>query len=414
MLARPIYAIVGAGLAGHSAALTLRLTGFDGRILLFGDEPVRAYERPPLSKAFLQGKKPLDELFFQPEEQYHEQQIELELGRRAVGLDTDNQRLTLEDGESIQFDKLLLTTGASPIRLNQPGFDLPGVHYLRTLEDSANLGAAVRAGGHHLVVIGAGFIGSEVAASARTMGNDVTLIDLLPSPMSGALGETLGDLFAEVHRSHGVDLRMCSRVTELRGQGRVEEAVLENGDHIPCDLAVIGVGVRPNVELARNAGLAVENGILVNEHCETSHPNVYAAGDVANWIHPDIGERLRVEHYDNAAMQGAAAARSMLGGTDEYAPLPYVWSDQYDVNLQYVGFPTEWHEIVVRGDTSKPEATIFFMRNGQVHAAATINRPRELRSARRLCEARAEVDPAVLSDPETDLRALSRTIKKQS
>lgn len=411
MAARPTYVIVGAGLAGHSAALTLRLTGFDGRILLIGDELARPYERPPLSKAFLQGSKPLDELFFQSEAQYAEQQIELLLGHRATELDAATHRLTLDDGATIEFDKLLIATGSSPIRLRQPGFDLPGVHYLRTITDSVKLGDDLRTGGRRVVVIGAGFIGSEVAASARILGNEVLLIDLLQAPMCGALGDTIGNLFAEIHRRHGVDLRMSSRVDELRGSGQVEQAVLETGEQIPCDLVVVGVGVRPNVDLAQRAGIAVDNGILVNELCETSAPNIYAAGDVANWFHPDIEERLRVEHYDNAAMQGAAAARSMLGQTTAYAPLPYVWSDQYDVNLQYVGFPTEWHEIVVRGNTDELEATIFFIRDGAVHAAATINRPRELRSARRLCEVRAMVDPAVLSDPDTDLRALSRKLK---
>ncbi len=411
MTARPTFVIVGAGLAGHSAAMTLRLTGFDGRLVLIGDEPVRPYERPPLSKAFLQGKKPKDELFFQPQEQYAEHQIELELGHRVTSIDPGNHTLSLDDGNSLQFDKLVLATGASPIHLSGPGFDLPGVHYLRSIQDSAAIGNALRDGGQRLLVIGAGFIGSEVAASARMLGNEVTVVDLLEAPMIGALGETIGNLFADIHRRNGVDLRMQSRVVALHGQQRVEEAELEDGSRIPCDLVVIGVGVRPNVSLAQDAGLDVKNGIVVNELCETSAAGIYAAGDVANWPHPDIGERLRVEHYDNAAMQGAAAARSMLGQREAYAPLPYVWSDQYDVNLQYVGFPTEWHDIVVRGDLSAPEATVFFMRDGAVHAAATINRPRELRSARRLCESRAVVAPAVLADPETDLRALSRQVK---
>ncbi len=413
MAARPTFVIVGAGLTGHSAAMTLRLTGFEGRLVLLGDEPVRPYERPPLSKAFLQGNKPGDELFFQSETDYSEQQIELVLGRRANGLDLAGHRLSLDNGDVLSFDKLLLATGASPIRLHQPGFDLPGVHYLRTLEDSTSLGRELRSGGRRVLVIGAGFIGSEVASSARTLGNDVTLVDLLNAPMVGALGDTIGSLFAEIHRRHGVELRMSTRVVELHGGDRVEEAILENGERIPCDLVVVGVGVRPNVDLAQSSGLTVDNGVVVNEFCETSAPGIYAAGDVANWWHPDIGEQLRVEHYDNAAMQGAAAARSMLGQAEAYAPLPYVWSDQYDVNLQYVGFPTEWHEIVVRGDTADFEATIFFLRDGKVHAAATINRPRDLRSARRLCEARAIVDPAVLADPDTDLRALSRKVKTQ-
>lgn len=410
MTARPTFVIIGAGLAGHSAAMTSRLTGFDGRVVLVGDEPVRPYERPPLSKAFLQGKKSLDELFFQPEADYTAQEIELMLGRHASGIDIANQSVTFDDGDALAFDKLLLATGASPIQLRQPGFDLSGVHYLRTAADSTYLGQELQGGGCHVLVIGAGFIGSEVAASARMLGNEVTLIDLLHAPLAGALGDVIGNLFAEIHRRHGVDLRMAKRVTELRGSDRVEEALLESGERIPCDLVVVGVGVRPNVDLARQAGLAVDNGIVVNEFCETSARGIYAAGDVANWLHPDIGERLRVEHYDNAAMHGAAAARSMLGQADPYAPLPYVWSDQYDVNLQYVGFPTEWHDIVVRGDTATPEVTVFFMRDGHVHAAATINRPKELRSARRLCETRAIVDPATLADPNTDLRALSRQV----
>lgn len=412
MVARETFVIVGAGLAGHSAAMTLRLTGFDGRLLLIGDEPERPYERPPLSKAFLQGNKPRDDLFFQSDGDYERQEIELLLCRRVTALDAREHRLTLDDGEAVQFDKLLMATGASPIRLPLPGFDLPGVHYLRTVEDSETIGDALRDGNHRVLIVGAGFIGSEVAASARILGNEVTLLDLLPAPMAGALGEEIGNLFAEIHRRHDVDLRMESRVIELRGSSRVEEAVLQSGERIPCDVVAVGVGVRPSDQLAREAGLAVDNGIVVDEFCQSSSPSIFAAGDVANWPHPDIDERLRVEHYDNAAMQGAAAARSMLGERNVYAPLPYVWSDQYDVNLQYVGFPTEWHQVVVRGDLEAPEATIFFMRDEHVHAAATINRPRELRSARRLCEARAVVDPAILADPDTDLRALSRKLKK--
>lgn len=412
MTGKSTFVIVGAGLAGHSAAMTLRLTGYDGRLIMIGDEPARPYERPPLSKAFLQGKKPKAELFFQSEEGYAEREIELRLDQRVTDLDAGSRRLSFDDGSSLAFDRLLLATGSSPIRLRQPGFDLPGVHYLRTIHDSHQLGDELRDGGRRVLVVGAGFIGSEVAASARMLGNDVTLIDLLPSPMAGALGETIGNLFARIHADHGVTMRMGERVEELRGGDRVEEAALASGERIPCDVVVVGVGVRPNDALARVAGLTVENGIQVDGRCETSAPGIFAAGDVANWLHPDIGERLRVEHYDNAAMQGAAAARSMLGESDVYAPLPYVWSDQYDVNLQYVGFPTEWHEIVVRGDLDAAEATIFFMRDERVHAAATINRPRDLRSARRLCEARAVVDPATLADADTDLRALSRQMKQ--
>ena len=412
MTVRPRFAIVGAGLAGHSAATTLREAGFDGEIVLIGDEAARPYERPPLSKQFLQGKKLLDELFFHSLEQYAEHGIELRLGRHATALDVARQQLTLDDGEIVAYDKLLLTTGASPIRLRQPGFDLPGVHYLRTLTDAAELGEQLRQSGRHVVVIGAGFIGSEVAASARMLGNEVTLIDLLPLPMVTALGETLGELFAEVHRRQGVVLRMQSRVDELRGEGRVEEAILADGERITCDLVVVGVGVRPNVELAKQAGIETDNGIVVNEFSETSAPNVYAAGDVAHWWHPGHGRRFRVEHYDNAGEHGAAAARSMLGLSEPFIPLPYFWSDQYDINLQYVGYPEAWDQLVLRGDLAEFAVTAFFLSHGQVCAAATINRPRELRSVRRLCEARAVIDPVTLADPATDLRALSRNASR--
>jgi 3-phenylpropionate/trans-cinnamate dioxygenase ferredoxin reductase subunit len=406
------FVIVGAGLAGHSAATTLRQNGFDGGVILIGDEPARPYERPPLSKQFLQGVRAADELYFHTLEQYAELGIELKLGRRASALDVERQQLTLDDGETVAYDKLLLTTGASPIRLRQPGFDLPGVHYLRTLADAAELGEQLRHGDRRVVVIGAGFIGSEVAASARMLGNAVHLVDLLPLPMVTALGDTLGELFAEVHRRQGVELHMLSRVDELRGDGKVEAAVLADGHEIACDLVIVGVGVRPNVDLARDAGLEIDNGIVVNELSETSAPNVYAAGDVAHWWHPGHGRRFRVEHYDNAGEHGMAAARSMLGAGEPYIPLPYFWSDQYDINLQYVGYPEAWDELVLRGDLEAFAVTAFFLSGGQVCAAATVNRPRELRSARRICEARAVLDPATLADPAIDLRALSRTLAR--
>jgi len=412
MMASRRFVIVGAGLAGHSAATALRQNGFDGDITLIGDEPARPYERPPLSKQFIQGVRAAGELYFHTLEQYAEQGIELKLGRRATALDVARQQLTLDDGEQIGYDKLLLTTGASPIRLRQPGFDLPGVHYLRTLADATELGEQLRQGDKRVVVIGAGFIGSEVAASARMLGNAVHLVDLLPLPMVTALGDTLGELFAEVHRRQGVDLHMLSRVDELRGNGHVEAAVLAGGEQIDCDLVIVGVGVRPNVELAREAGIEVDNGIVVNELSETSAPNIYAAGDVAHWWHPGRGRRFRVEHYDNAGEHGAAAARSMLGMGEPYIPLPYFWSDQYDINLQYVGYPEAWDELVLRGDLDAFAVTAFFLSGGHVCAAATVNRPRELRSARRICEARAVLDPATLADPSTDLRALSRNLGK--
>lgn len=407
----PHYVILGGGLAGYSAAKTLRLAGFEGRVTLIGEEPVPPYERPPLSKSFLQGKKTAQELAFQSIEEYERLGIELVLGQRATGIDVAARRVTLGGGETLAFDKLLIATGASPIRLSQPGFDLPGVCYLRTLADARAIAERLEGAGS-VLVLGAGFIGSEVAASLRILGHEVTLVDLLPAPMARSLGEEIGQIYAEVHRRHGVELRMLTGVRELRGHRRVEEAVLDDGERVACDLVVIGVGVRPEIGLFKDTGIEIERGIVVDEHCQTNIPGIYAAGDVAQWWHPVIERRLLVEHYDNAALQGAAAAKAMLGQPEPYAPLPYFWSDQYDVNLQFVGYPGHWEQQVLRGDphAQEPSLTIFYLRHDEVQGAITINRPRDLRPARRLCEARARIDPDILADVEVDLRALSRQI----
>lgn len=404
------YVVLGAGLAGYSAASTLRLKGFDGRIVLIGGEPVPPYERPPLSKAFLQGKKSSNELVFQPAGHFEQElRVELRLNRLAVGLDLAARRLSLDDGATLAYDKLLIATGASPIRLRGHGFELPGVRYLRTLADAESLMALLSAR-QRVVVIGAGFIGSEAAASLRVLGHDVTLVDVQPAPLSGPLGERLGAIYAEIHRRNGVTLHMADRVTALHGDKHVEAAELAGGARIPCDLVVVGVGVRPAVELFAESGLKIDNGIVCDEFCRSSDPHVYAAGDVANWWHAGLQRRLRVEHYDNAALQGAAAANAMLGQGEPYSPLPYFWSDQYDTNLQYVGYPIPWDDLVLRGDTQAPSLTAFYLKDGAVTAAATINRPRELRAVRRIVEAGACLDPAVLADEQTDLRALSRNL----
>jgi 3-phenylpropionate/trans-cinnamate dioxygenase ferredoxin reductase subunit len=405
--------VVGAGLTGYSAATTLRLSGYDGPLTLVGDEPVPPYERPPLSKAVLQGKRDASDLLFQPADEYERLGIDLRLGRRATGIDTDRRHAHLDD-EAIPFGKLLIATGASPVRLSQPGMDLPGVHYLRTMADARALSAEFESG-KRLLVIGAGFIGCEVAASARARGLEVTMVDLLAEPMERSVGKEVGQIYAAIHRHRGVELRMRDKVAELRGHDRVEEAVLESGQRLPCDLVVIGVGVRPEMAWLEGSGIALERGLVVDEYCQTSVEGIYAAGDVASWWHPGIERRLLVEHYDNAALQGAAAARVMLGQAQPYAPLPYFWSDQYDVNLQYVGYPGRWDRLVFRGsaEIETLSLTVFYLAHGIVRGAITINRPRDLRSARRLCETGARIDPAVLADPDVDLRALSRQVQAQ-
>jgi len=410
MAGRRSCVILGGGVAAYSAANTLRSTGFDGPVTLVSAEPIPPYDRTALSKGFLQGRQTVEEILFKPAEHYEGLGIELRLGHRVTAVAVDRRELTLETGERVPFDALLIVTGAEPVRLHLPGFDLDGVHYLRSLTDAQALGHDL-ARAERVLVVGAGFIGAEVAASARALGKQVTLVDPLPVPLAGPLGQEMGSILAEVHRRQGVDLRLGRRVAQLRGHRRVEQALLDDGELVTCDVVVTGVGVRPTVGVFEGSGLAIENGILVDEHGATSLPGIYAAGDVTNWWHPVIGRRMRVEHFDNAVQQGEAAARAIAGDPRPYAPVPYFWSDQYDVNLQYVGYPGPWDQVILRGDPTVPSVTAFYLRQQVVEAVVTINRPRELRLGRRLVEARARVDPATLADLSTDLRTLAQAAR---
>ncbi|MDW8009840.1 MAG: FAD-dependent oxidoreductase [Chloroflexota bacterium] len=404
MAPRSTVVIVGANLAGGRAAEALRKEGFDGRIFLVGEEPHPPYERPPLSKEYLRGEMPREELFVQPESFWAEQEIELLMGVRAVSLDLAHKRVELSSGERLSFDKLLLATGGRVRRLEVPGADLEGIHYLRTVDDSEALARELRPG-RRLAIVGAGFIGSEVAASAREKGLEVTMIEVLPLPLQKALGPEVGRIYADIHRQHGVELVLGEGVERFEGDSRLQAVVTSTGRRIECDLALVGVGIVPATELAEAAGLAVDNGIVVNEFCQTSHPDVYAAGDVANFYSPVLGRRLRVEHWHNAQNQGVAAARSMLRG-EPYAEVPWFWSDQYDLNMQYVGFADAWDRVVFRGDVEARRFTAFYLRQGRLEAALAINRPRDIRAARELIQARAALDPERLADESQDLRSL--------
>ena len=404
MAPRSTVVIVGANLAGGRAAEALRKEGFDGRIFLVGEEPHPPYERPPLSKEYLRGEMPREELFVQPESFWAEQEIELLMGVRAVSLDLAHKRVELSSGERLSFDKLLLATGGRVRRLEVPGADLEGIHYLRTVDDSEALARELRPG-RRLAIVGAGFIGSEVAASAREKGLEVTMIEVLPLPLQKALGPEVGRIYADIHRQHGVELVLGEGVERFEGDSRLQAVVTSTGRRIECDLALVGVGIVPATELAEAVGLTVDNGIVVNEFCQTSHPDVYAAGDVANFYSPVLGRRLRVEHWHNAQNQGMAAARSMLRG-EPYAEVPWFWYDQYYLNMQYVGFADAWDRLVFRGDVEARRFTAFYLRQGRLEAALAINRPRDIRAARELIQARAALDPERLADESQDLRSL--------
>ncbi len=363
--------IIGGSVAGAKAAEGARDAGFDGRIVLVGDEPHAPYERPPLSKAVLRGEKEPESARVHDEGFYEERAIEL-VHDRAVALDVAARRVELAGGDGIGFDKAVLATGAEPRRLDVPGADLAGVHYLRTVDESLRLRQAIR-GATRVAVIGSGWIGSEVAASAKQMGAAVVLIDPLAVPLQRVMGDRIGGVFRDLHADHGVTLRLGTGVSALGGRDTVEEVTLDDGRVEAADLVVVGVGVTPRVALAQGAGLDVDDGVVVDDHLQTSVPAIYAAGDVANAWHPFYDRRIRVEHWANALNQGAAAGRNAAGHGEVYDRLPYFFSDQYDLGMEYVGYAQPGDAVAVRGDLGQREFIAFWHRDRVVTAAMNVN-----------------------------------------
>jgi 3-phenylpropionate/trans-cinnamate dioxygenase ferredoxin reductase subunit len=400
-------AIVGASLAGANAAAALRGEGFDGRAVLIGDEQELPYERPPLSKKYLGGETPFEKAYVRPPAFYEEQAIELELGVRATRVDARDQAVELADGRRIRADRILVATGGRNRRPPIPGLDLDGVHDLRTRTDADRIRAAIEPG-RRAVVVGLGFIGSEVAATLRTAGLEVAAIEALAAPLEHVLGAEVGTAIAALHADHGVDVVLGDAVEAFHGDGaRVQRVTTVTGRSFDCDLAVVGLGIRPNVEVVAGTGVTVEDGICVDEFCRTSVEGIYAAGDVAAHVHPLFGGRVRVEHWLNAIEQGAAAARSLLGRGMPYAELHWFWSDQYDANIQYAGHHREWDELVVRGSLAERRFLAFYLKNSVPQAAVAMNMGRDLRRAMGILRARTPVGAALLRDPDVDLRTLA-------
>jgi 3-phenylpropionate/trans-cinnamate dioxygenase ferredoxin reductase subunit len=390
------FVIVGASLSGAKAAEALRVEGFDGRLILIGAETDRPYERPPLSKDFLRGEadgKP----YVHEADFYEQHEIELRTSTIVRDLDPSNNEIELEGGERLAYDKLLLATGAEPRRLPIEGAELEGVHYLRTLADSEALGREL-GDDRRVIVVGSGWIGSEVAASARQRGSEVTLIERGSVPLERVLGPELGSIYAEIHRDHGVELLPGTTLEAFEGDGRIERVRTGDGRAIGADLVVVGIGVVPRIELAQRAGLKTENGILVDAHLRTSHGNLFAAGDVANAEHPFYGRRIRVEHWDNAINQGEAAARSMLGSREPYKRIPYFFSDQYEVGMEYVGHATEWDEVVYRGDVAAREFIAFWLKDERLVAGMNVNVWDVSDQLRELIRSQRTLDRADLTD----------------
>ncbi len=334
--------------------------------------------------------------------------MDLRLGVRATSLSPDERTITLSDGETIGYESCLLATGGRVRTLDVPGHDLEGIVYLRTMRDATEL-AGLLAHKPRIVVVGAGFIGAEVAASARTVGCEVTIVEIFDVPLIRVLGPDLGRTYAEIHRDHGVDLRLGEEVARFEGTDHVESVVGTGGNTYPAELVVVGVGIVPNVELGMDAGLRCDNGIVVDEHCRTSAPGVFAAGDVANRPDAFSGGRIRVEHFQNAQNQGAAAARNMLGRSEPFSEVPWFWSDQYDVNLQMLGHPSPEADRILRGKVEERDFTALYLRGDKVVAAVAMNRGRDIAVARRLIERGISVDAPRLADENLDLRELLKS-----
>ncbi|HET9188090.1 MAG TPA: FAD-dependent oxidoreductase [Acidothermaceae bacterium] len=393
---------VGAGQAAAVAARTLRRRGYDGRIELIGDEPHLPYQRPPLSKEYLDTGDE-DDVFLLSQRWCSDNDVHVRSETAVSRIRTSDGSVELSDGSAVKADAVLIATGSTPRRL--PHADGDRVLYLRTLDDARRLREHLHAD-RRLVVIGAGFIGSEVAATARAKGVDVVIVEALDTPLRNVLGARMGRVCADLHVANGVDLRLGETVESIR-QSAHSVLVTTSAGSIEGDVVVVGVGVTPNVDVAVRSQIATDNGVLVDEFCRTSAPNVFAAGDVANHDHPVFGRRIRVEHFDNASRQGATAADNMLGRGISYRDPHWFWSDQYDVNLQYVGDSAGCDQTVVRGDIENGDFVAFFLRGGVVRAAFAVNRGAEIMAAKELVGGGVTVDERLLSDEDVDLAELA-------
>jgi NADPH-dependent 2,4-dienoyl-CoA reductase/sulfur reductase-like enzyme len=408
MAASQVFVIAGASLAGASAAEELRAQGFDGRIVLIGREDQHPYIRPPLSKDYLAGRAGLAEVYVHPSDWYPGQNIELRLGADVESIDAV-EHTVIAAGESIAYDRLLLSTGSRPRVLEIPGAVMPGVFYLRTLADASKLATAIADGDKRVVLIGSGWIGLEVAATARTLGNEVRILEHASVPLSAALGDELGSYFAKLHERNGVILTTGVDVQEIMERdGTVAGVRIDGRTVIPADVVVFAVGARPNVELAEAAGLAVDNGVLVDASLRTSAPDIYAAGDIANQLHPVLGQRLRIEHWANAQKQGPAAARAMLGQDVSYDDIPYFYTDQFDLGMEYSGYGVlaKNARVVYRGDPDSGEFIAFWVADGRVVAGMNVNVWDVNEAVQGIIRRANTVDVTQLADPSVDLGSL--------
>jgi 3-phenylpropionate/trans-cinnamate dioxygenase ferredoxin reductase component len=400
------FVVVGGGLAGAKSVEALRERGFEGRVVLLGAEAHLPYERPPLSKDYLKSGEKLEDAFVHDQQWYAGHDVDVRTGTEVTAIDRDAHAVVTASGERISYDRLLLATGSSPRHLSMTGVDLDGVLSLRTIEDSDAIRATFGQG-RRLVLIGGGWIGLEVAAAAREAGTDVTVLEALELPLVRVLGPKIAQVFADLHREHGVDLRTEVKVEAIEGAGSVSGVRLADGAVLPADAVVVGIGASPNVALAEAAGLAVDNGVTADAVGRTSDADIFAVGDVANVEHPLLGQRVRVEHWANALNQPQVVVAAMLDEDGPQPELPYFFTDQYDLGMEYLGLGGPDDDVVVRGDLAKREFIAFWTREERVVAGMNVNIWDVTDDIKALILSRAAVDPATLADPAVPLGELT-------
>jgi len=401
--------VIGAGHAAGQVAVSLRQKGFTGSITLIGEEPWVPYQRPPLSKKFLAGELEAERLFFKPEKYYPEHDVDVRLNLRADSIDREAKTVALSDGSSIDYDWLVLTTGSRVRKAPIPGAELGNVHYLRNISDVEGLQTGFKKGAN-LIIIGAGYIGLEVAAVAVKHGVNVTVLEMVDRPMQRVVAPEVSEFYTRVHTEAGVDLRCNTFVENFYGDGDVSHVHVRGSEPLPADMVLIGIGILPNVEIAEEAGLRVNDGIIVDEFCRTEDPHILAAGDCTNHPNRLLGRNLRLESVHNALEQAKTVASTITGDLVEYAQIPWFWSDQYDLKLQIVGLSQGYDQVVIRGNPDENSFAAFYMQGNKMLAVDCVNSAREFMIAKKLLAAGAEIDPAVLADESKTFKEISQTV----
>jgi 3-phenylpropionate/trans-cinnamate dioxygenase ferredoxin reductase subunit len=397
--------IVGAGHGAGQVAASLRQKKYSSPVTMIGEEAWLPYQRPPLSKKYLAGEMPAERLYFKPESFYDAQDVTTRLRTRVTAIDREAKHVVTDAGDKVPYDDLVLATGSRARIMDVPGIDLDGIHYLRGIDDVDGIRSGFAAG-REITIVGAGYIGLEVAAVAAAAGMKVTVVEMAERVMSRVVSVEISAFYQRVHREHGVDIRLGTTLEGFAGDGRVDSVLLGSGERLPTDLVVVGIGIVPNVELAAACGLPVEDGIVVDDHCRTADPNIYAIGDCT--VHPNalLGRRLRLESVHNALEQAKTAAANICGEDLSYAQIPWFWSDQYDLKLQIAGLAQGYDDVVLRGDPTDNAFACLYLRDGRLIAIDAINRPKDFIQAKPLIASGAVIDPALLADTTRELKEL--------